>query len=64
MEKIDLRNYLKFYLSGSALVTVQYRWRILQKGRWVSVKGDHDRFIEVKIIVLKGKITRLCQSTA
>ena len=39
-------------------VTVQYRWRAIQTGRWDFVKGDHDRFIEVKITVIKGKQNR------
>ena len=39
-------------------VTVQYRWRAIQTSRWDFVKGDHDRLIEVKITVIKGKQNR------
>ena len=39
-------------------MTVQYRWRAIQTGRWDFVKGDHDRLIEVKITVIKGKQNR------
>ena len=30
-------------------------WKTLQTGRWNLVKGDRDRLIKVKIMVLNGK---------
>ena len=35
-------------------MTVQYRWKTIQTGRWGSVKHDHNRLTEVKIIELRG----------
>ena len=36
-------------------MTVHYKWKTIQTGRWDSIKGDHNRLIEVKIILIKGK---------
>lgn len=39
-------------------VTVQYKWKTINKGCWDSVKGDCDLSIEVKITILTRKKVR------
>ena len=48
------RLFLAVFLWFSLKVTVQQRWRTIQKGRQDSVKGNCECLIEVKIILIKG----------